>query len=162
MNRLASIHKDGLPATAGCRPRLGRLARLSQCGICGSTSGGEEAPGHPSDPESPLLFIELPPPTDLDIAYLLRDIASRVLGVSRRFGLPELTLRALERELGLRPQQGDPSDDDLLDDDLLDGDLLDDDLFNDASDDDPIRELDPQQALLEQTIACASRPCDRP
>jgi len=58
-------------------------------------------PGDPGDPAPSFLFVPLPPPTDYYIEALLRAVCRRVLRIARRFHVNELTLRALERELGL-------------------------------------------------------------
>ncbi|MDY0001520.1 MAG: hypothetical protein RBU30_09520 [Polyangia bacterium] len=42
-------------------------------------------PTDPDDPDSPLLFVPLPPPTDFDIEALLRAICRRILRIARRF-----------------------------------------------------------------------------
>lgn len=107
-------------------------------------------PADADDPDSPLLFIELPPPTDLEVAELLRAIAARILRVARRFRIPELTLRKLERQLGVRPMDdcaGDPGDDDFA---------------TSPDDQDDPSEDDPDKALLEQTLAHALTPPLRP
>jgi hypothetical protein len=113
-------------------------------------------PADAADPTSPLLFIELPPPTDLEVEELLVAIAARVLRTARRFHLPELTLRSLERQVDQHPLargararfRDEPDDDDL-------------DPFAASPEDDPLED-DPQQTLLLQTLAHALTPPLRP
>ena len=81
-----------------------------------AVTDGLFVPADPDDPDSPLLFVPLPPPTDFDIEALLRAVCRRVLHIARRFHVNELTLRALERELGLRPRPGNEGTDESLDD----------------------------------------------
>jgi len=85
-----------------------------------------------------------------------RAVCRRVLRIARRFHVNELALRALERELGLRPRPGKQGTDDSLDDAHGCDDWNDD--YDNLNDDFSDHEQDLQQALLEQTLAHALRP----